>query len=157
MDLLDGAVTAAYEQGGLRFRPRYTPVVRALLVEHPATVTRIAALAGITQPAATQTVALMVREGLLCAETNQHDNRQRNIRFTAYGRRLLPRLQGYWDAADAAASSLDAELPFPLSELLTLATDALAKDPFGSRMQRARKGLPVRRTSKKTGAGVTTS
>ena len=100
IDLLDGAVTAVYESEGLRYRPRFTPVMRALLAHEPASVTHIATLAGITQPAATQTVALMIREGLLRAETNNEDSRQKMIWMTHHGRELVPRLEGRLDSYD---------------------------------------------------------
>ena len=140
IDLLDGAVAAAYEQEGLSYRPRYTPVMRALMRQTPGTVTRIAETAGITQPAATQTIALMVRDGLVFAEPSAEDCRQKMIRMTPYGRDLLPRLEACWDATTAAANSLDAELAYPLSELLDMAIEALAKKPFGERIQTARRG-----------------
>jgi DNA-binding MarR family transcriptional regulator len=76
IDLLDGAVGAAYEDAGLAYRPRYTPVMRALESGEPRTIGQIAEAAGITQPAATQTVALMLREGLLDASPGVRDARQ---------------------------------------------------------------------------------
>ena len=62
IELLDGAVEASYVEAGLNYRPRYTPVMRALAANEALTIGEIAAQAGITQPAATQTVAVMVKE-----------------------------------------------------------------------------------------------
>ena len=90
IELLDGAVAEAYKIEGLHYRPRYTPVMRAMLHQEPASVTQIVGLAGITQPAATQTVALMIREGLLRAETNCEDSRQKMVWLTPYGQELVP-------------------------------------------------------------------
>ncbi len=148
-DLLDGAVAEAYKKDGLTYRPRYTPVMRALVADGPGSVTQIAQTSGITQPAATQTIALMIREGLLSAEPSATDNRQKLIRITPYGCRQLPRLEACWNAATAAANSLDADLPFPLSELLDLAIHALAKQTFAERIDSARQDQANRHPAKK--------
>jgi DNA-binding MarR family transcriptional regulator len=137
IELLDGAVAEEYSRESLNYRPWYTPVMQALMARSPLSVTEIAKTAGITQPAATQTISLMMREGLLVSEVSREDSRQKFIKMTRSGRDLLPRLQKCWEAVTAAANSLDADLPFPLSRLLHLAIEALANEPFGRRIQAA--------------------
>ncbi len=137
IELLDGAVAEQYSRRGLNYRPRYTPVMRALMARSPLSVTEIAKTAGITQPAATQTIALMIREGLLVSEVSLEDSRQKVIKMTRYGCDLLPHLQACWETVTAAANSLDADLPFPLSQLLDLAIESLADESFGTRIQAA--------------------
>ncbi len=149
VDLLDGAVADAYRSDGLNYRPRYTPIMRALIVHDSVGVTQIAQTAGITQPAATQTISLMIRDGLLFSEPSEEDNRQRLIRMTPHGRELLPHLEACWSATTAAAKSLDDDLPFPLSQLLELAIEALAHDPFGARIQAAQEIELSKRSPKK--------
>lgn len=138
-ELLDGAVEAAYAEAGLNYRPRYTPVMRALVAQEPLTIGEIAARACITQPAATQTVALMIREGLLVSEPGVQDARQKQIRLSATGRAMLPALEQCWQATAAAAASLDAELAYPLSAALAGAIEALGRESFGERIRAARK------------------
>lgn len=141
IELLDGAVTAAYEEAGLDYRPRYTPVMRALMNSEPATIGAIAELAGITQPAATQTVALMVKDGLVASAPGEQDARQRLISLTAQGRALLPALQRCWQATAIASANLEAELPFSLAEVLDRTIAALTAKPFGERIREARAEL----------------
>jgi MarR family transcriptional regulator, organic hydroperoxide resistance regulator len=141
IDLLDGAVAAAYEEAGIAYRPRYTPVMRALEGGQPHTVSQIAEAAGITQPAATQTVTLMIKEGLLDAAPGVHDARQKVIRLSANGQALLPQLRLCWQATRAAADSLDRDLPHPLSDTLAAAIAALQTKPFGDRIRKARAKL----------------
>ena len=141
IELLDGAVTAAYEEAGLDYRPRYTPIMRALMANEPATIGFIAEAAGITQPAATQTVALMIKDGLVASKAGAQDGRQKMITLTAKGRELLPALQRCWQATAAASASLEAELPFSLSEVLDSTIQALAAKPFGARIREARTEL----------------
>ena len=153
VELLDGAVAEAYRREGIHYRPRYFPVMQALTAHSPLSVTEIAQAAGITQPAATQTVALMVRDGLVASNQSKADSRQKVITITSQGEDLLPRLQACWDAVAAAANALDSDLPFPLSELLDLAIEALAHNSFESRIQAAaRRDTPRGGPSKQTAA-----
>ena len=73
LDLLDSAVQAGYSQAGLSMRPRYTPVLRALIECEPSTINQIAGAAGISQPLATQTIALMVKDGLVSSTPGKQD------------------------------------------------------------------------------------
>ncbi|RDD80398.1 MarR family transcriptional regulator [Dyella tabacisoli] len=141
VELLDGAVEEAYVLAGQRYRPRFTPVMRALLVCEPSTIGQIAEAAKITQPAATQTVALMIKEGLLASEPGPVDGRQRLIRLSASGRAMLPRLRECWKVTQLAAESLDASLPRPLSQSLDEAIAALEVESFAKRIAKARTQL----------------
>jgi MarR family transcriptional regulator, organic hydroperoxide resistance regulator len=154
IELLDGAVEAAYTDAGLHYRPRYTPVMRALMEAEPLTVGQIAETAGITQPAATQTITLMLGEGLVSAKPGPRDGRQKLIRLTETGRDMLPRLQKCWQATAAAGRSLDGDLPHPLSRLVGQSIDALAAKSFAERIREARAKLPkgVRRAQVRTAA-----
>ena len=138
IELLDGAVQQAYVDAGLQYRPRYTPVMRVLAQQDSATVGELAAQAGITQPAATQTVALMKKEGLLLVEASGADARQRMVRLSPAGQALLPSLQACWQATRGAADSLDAELDFPLSICLAQAIAVLERRSFGERIRAAK-------------------
>ena len=138
IELLDGAVEEAYAAAGLRYRPRFTPVMRALMACEPCTIGQIAEAAKITQPAATQTVALMVKEGLIISEAGSLDSRQRQICLSPHGRAMLPKLHECWKATQMAAESLDASLPRPLSQALDEAIAALDAESFSSRITKAR-------------------
>ena len=147
IELLDGAVGAAYEAEGLVYRPRYTPLMRALAQRDGAGIGELAELAGISQPAATQTIALMVHDDLVTSERGPLDGRQRVVRLTDHGRASMPRLQACWQATAAAAAALDADLTMPLSQLVDEALQALQRESFGQRIQSARaaaeKTVPV--------------
>ncbi|AVR95644.1 MarR family winged helix-turn-helix transcriptional regulator [Pseudoduganella armeniaca] len=141
IELLDGAVAASYEEAGIDYRPRYTPVMRALAQGGPRTVGQIAEAAGITQPAATQTVALMLKEELVATTPSATDARQKLVQLAPRGQALLPQLQRCWAATGAAAASLDADLTYPLSGLLAEAIEVLGRQPFGERIRAARERL----------------
>jgi len=60
----------------------------------------------------------MKKEGLLLVAAGGDDGRQRVVRLSSQGEALLPHLQTCWQATKCAADSLDAELAFPLAELV---------------------------------------
>jgi len=137
IELLDGAVEQSYIDAGLNYRPRYTPVMRALLNQEPLTIGDIAASAGITQPAATQTVGLMVKEGLLTVTASAHDGRQKMVWLSEAGRQMAPRIRQCWQATACAADSIDAQMPYPLSQALADAIAVLEQQSFGERIRAA--------------------
>jgi MarR family transcriptional regulator, organic hydroperoxide resistance regulator len=147
LELLDGAVEQSYLDAGLTFRPRYKPVTKALMAREPLTIGDIADAAHITQPAATQTIALMIKEGIVSAEAGA-DGRQRLIRFTNAGRDLLPGVQVCWQATNLAAATLDDDLGMSFSDVLTKLTVALEAKPFGERIVAARSQLTEMQTHK---------
>jgi DNA-binding MarR family transcriptional regulator len=140
LDLLDGDVQRAYDSLGLHYKPRYTPVVVALLQLGPCHIDQIAQSAGITHSAASQTVGEMVRAGLLTSRPGK-DARQRLVKLTAKARRFVPALQAQWEATRAAAESLDAELGQQLVATLERAIAALQRQPFADRIDAARVAL----------------
>lgn len=136
IELLDNAVEDVYVTAGLPdYRPRFTPVMRVLASRQQATIGEIAAVAGITQPAATQTVTLMQKKGWLHVEAGADDARRRVVSLSAEGQALLPRLEECWRATNLAAQSLDDELDVPLSRCLAQAIKALSARPFGDRIR----------------------
>jgi len=138
LDLLDPAVQCGYREAGLDYRPRYTPVMQVLAERGEATIGAIARAAGISQPAVTQTVALMVADDLVRSEPDPTDARTRVVRLSDRGRDLLGTLREFWAVTEAAARSLDDELPMPLSTLLTEAIRRLEARPFADRLAAAR-------------------
>lgn len=138
IDLLDGEVEAAYAEAGLAWRPRYTPVLRALRRLGPASIKIIAREVGVSHSAASQTVSQMAREGLV-ALTPGADARERIVVLTPATEAMIPALERQQAATNAAAAELDAELSAPLTEVLREAIAALHRRPFGARIAEAAK------------------
>ena len=133
LELLDGDLEKIYRQDGFGYRPRYTPVMKALSKDEHCTIKDIAALSSISHSAASQTVSRMTAEGLVEHRVGT-DGRERLISLTAKGRALLPLLRARWQATQHAADQLDGELSAPLSGLLAEAIDALSQRPFAARI-----------------------
>ncbi len=143
LELLDGDLERSYAAQGLDYRPRYTPVVRALMDSEPLTVGEIAKAVNMSQPAATQTLALMLRQGWVEAEAAPTDARQRLMRLSPKARAQLPQLRSFWAATGTAADELDAELSSPLSALLAEAIAALQQRSFTERRSAAARRRPA--------------
>lgn len=132
-EVVDAGASQHYRAIDLLWRPRYTPVLRALLAGN-ATVTAIVAHSRLTQGAVSQTVALMISDGLLSRE-GVEDGRKSALRITAQGDVLIARLQRHWDVTFAAIDALEAEIGHPLRKVLEDAADALERQGFAQRLQ----------------------
>ncbi|MEE4211224.1 MAG: MarR family winged helix-turn-helix transcriptional regulator [Parvularcula sp.] len=136
IDLLDGGVAEVEADHGRDYRGRYTPVIKALMDGDGKTIGEIAAMAGITHSAASQTVARMVKAGFLEASPGA-DARQRTIRLTPKAQEILPSLQRRWAATNRAALALEEEIGLPLAQAISAAISALEERSFGERIRAA--------------------
>jgi DNA-binding MarR family transcriptional regulator len=133
LDRLDGDVASALADLGLDgYRPRFSPVVR-VLVEEPASVRQIADATGVTHSAASQTVAAMARAGWVAQRVGT-DARERVVELTPRAREALPRIRAEWAVTAAALADLEAELPYPITALVTDLRAALDRTSFRERM-----------------------
>lgn len=136
LELLDGDVVKFYEEAGLDYRPRYTPVMRLLLREGALTVGELAQKSGLTQPAVSQTLREM-RKSDLIADAKASDGRVRRVTLSPYGETLREPLEAQWAATKQAGETLNTGLSYPLAELLAEAIESLEADPFADRIRRA--------------------
>ena len=136
IELLDGEVEAAYAASGLEWRPRYTPVLRALMSLGSGCIKALAVEIGISHSAVSQTVSQMTRDGLVVLKPGA-DARERIVVLTSKTETLIPALQRQWAATNAAADQLDAELSVPLTGVLGEAIAALNQHPFAERITAA--------------------
>ncbi|MGO8956342.1 MAG: MarR family winged helix-turn-helix transcriptional regulator [Streptosporangiaceae bacterium] len=134
LDLMDADIaTVLTDLGVTGYRPRFSPVVRALVALGPVPIRDLAKAISVTHSAASQTVAQMRARGLVVL-TPGEDARQRVVHLTSKSRALLPGIEAEWAATASAATELDAELPFPLAELVPAIAAALRQRPFRQRM-----------------------
>jgi DNA-binding MarR family transcriptional regulator len=134
LDEMDGDIaTVLADLGAAGYRPRFSPVVRALVALGPVPIRDVARAIGVTHSAASQTVAQMRSRGLVAIEPGE-DARQRVVFLTASARALLPTIEAEWAATASATAEMDAELPFPLAELVPAVAAALDRRRFRQRM-----------------------
>jgi DNA-binding MarR family transcriptional regulator len=135
LELLDGDVQHMYDELQIEYRPRYTPIVRALLTAEPRTIRNIAEEIGMTHSAVSQSVAQMKKQGLVRVLSGTSDARERNVHLTAKCRAKLPVLEQQWAATEAAADALDSELTVSLRTGVTEAIAHLERRPFRERIR----------------------
>jgi len=134
LEILDGDVAKFDADLGLGdYRPRFSPVVRALVALGPSSIRDLARAISVTHSAASQTVAQMSRRGLVALETGA-DARQRIVHLTAMAESLLPTIEAEWAVTEAAVRELEAELPFPLTETLAAILRAVERRSLRQRL-----------------------
>lgn len=131
---LDGAVERSYADAGLDYRPRYTPIVRALIRHGPATIRALSSHACVTHSAAGQTVNQMADRGLVTLTAGE-DARERIVALTPVAESIIPRLERIWANTEAAARTLDEDLGLSLPDVLARTLDLLEERPFVERLQ----------------------
>lgn len=136
IDHLDGAVEQSYVDAGLDYRPRFTPILRALLNEGAASLRALSARTGVTHSAVSQTISQMASRGWVSLEPGA-DARERIVALTPFALEHLPALERCWAATAAASEALDADLGQPLAEVLARALEALDRQPFRDRLAAA--------------------
>jgi DNA-binding MarR family transcriptional regulator len=134
LDLMESDIASVLADLGLPdYRPRFSPIVRALVALGPMPIRDLARAVGVTHSAASQTVAEMTKRGFVALEPGR-DARQRVVRLTERATNALPAIEAEWAATRSAAEELDAELPFPLSDLVPAIASALERKPFRQRI-----------------------
>jgi DNA-binding MarR family transcriptional regulator len=134
LDEMDDDIASVLEDLGTPgYRPRFSAIVRALVALGPVPIRDIARAIAVTHSAASQTVAEMARRGFVVLKPGQ-DARQRVVHLTAKARALLPDIEAEWAATASAAAEMDAELPFPLAELVPAIAAALQRRGFRQRV-----------------------
>jgi DNA-binding MarR family transcriptional regulator len=134
LEEMDGDIATVLSDLGMPgYRPRFSPVVRALGALGPVPIRDLAAAIGVTHSAASQTVAQMCSRGFVTIGPGA-DARQRVVHLTAKARALLPQIEAEWEATASAGAEMDTELPVPLAELVSALAAALARRPFRQRI-----------------------
>ena len=136
-ELVESGAEEEYRAMKLTYRPRYTPVLRAMSAGAE-TVTDITERSKLTQGAISQTVSLMQKDGLVERHALD-DGRKSAIRLTRQGKKLLGALEPHWDVTFAAIRELEREIGRPLIQTLADAATALERSDFAERLRSARK------------------
>jgi DNA-binding MarR family transcriptional regulator len=129
----DDIATVLADLGTPGYRPRFSAIVRALVALGPVPIGDLARAIAVTHSAASQTVAQMASRGFVELRPGE-DARQRVVHLTDRARALLPKIEAEWAATASAAAEMDAELPFPLTELVPAIAAALARRSFRQRI-----------------------
>ena len=99
----------------------------------PMTITELAASVQRTHSAISQKVADMRRAGLV-RTTPGPDARSKRVELTERAREIVPRLAAEWRATEAAVAEIEAEIPYPLTRVVSDIEVALDRRSFHDRI-----------------------
>jgi DNA-binding MarR family transcriptional regulator len=99
----------------------------------PMTITELAESVQRTHSAISQKVAAMRAAGLV-RTTAGADARTKKVALTAKTRRIVDRLAAEWRATEAAIADLEAEIPYPLTRVVSEIEEALQRRSFHDRL-----------------------
>jgi DNA-binding MarR family transcriptional regulator len=119
-------------------------VMELLRLHHsgPMTITELAESVERTHSAMSQKVAAMRKAGWV--RTSQGtDARSKKITLTTKATRIISQLAAEWRATEAASAELEAELPYPLSRVVTDMETALRRKSFHDRIAEKLKADPA--------------
>ncbi len=75
-----------------------------------------------------------MRAAGLVRTTAGADARSKKVKLTAKASRIVDRLAAEWRAAEAAIAEIEAEIPYPLSRVVTDIQEALQRKSFHDRI-----------------------
>ncbi len=102
---MDRQVQELYREHGLRLEPRWFPEIQVLM-QGQATVTEIARVLDVTQPAVSQVVGKLRRENLVDSQPDPKDERRQIIWLNDRGRKMVKEAEPIWAAIGKAATEL---------------------------------------------------
>lgn len=133
---MDDDIARIYVERGLAgIRPRFVMPLIRLGRQREMTVRQLADSLDVTHSAMSQTVDAMRRAGLVRSRPGA-DARTRQVVLTKRARQVVPLLEAEWRATERAVAELDAEVPYPLSQVVTDLEAALARRSFHDRVVR---------------------
>lgn len=135
-ELFDSGSEKTYPELTVHYRPRYTPVMRAI-VAGATTVSEITSVTFLTQGAVSQTVSLMEKDGLLRREALP-DARKNALRLTPLGRSVQRDLEVHWQSIFLAVDRLEKETGLPIMKTLEQTIKALDERSAEGRIEEAK-------------------
>ena len=129
-------VLRVVQKTGLTIQPSQYPVLAALDRQGPMTVGDMVGVTGLSQPAVTRCLSLLVDQGLVETSRVHRDQRHKTVALTEAGRQAMQRSKTeIWPQVEAAAIALCENLSGPLLEQIGAIEDALAKNSLFTRIE----------------------
>lgn len=133
-EAMDADIARIYAEssvGGLK--PSFVMELLRLNARGPMTITELAESVQRTHSAISQKVAAMRSAGLV-RTTAGSDARTKKVTLTAKARRITGQLAAEWRATEAAVAEIEAEIPYPLSRVVTDIEQARRRKSFHDRI-----------------------
>ena len=131
---MDADIARIYAEAQIvGLKPSFVMELLRLHARGPMTITELAGSVQLTHSAVSQKVAAMRAAGLI-RTTAGADARSKKVTLTARARRITGRLAAEWRATEAAVAEIEAEIPYPLSRVVTDIEEALRRKSFHDRI-----------------------
>lgn len=131
---MDADIARVYAEAQITgLKPSFVMELIRLHTRGPMTITELAESVLRTHSGTSQKVAAMRAAGLV-RTTPGADARSKKVTLTAKARRIAGRLAAEWRATEAALADLEAEIPYPLSQVVTDIEEALQRKSFHDRI-----------------------
>ncbi|WP_414503951.1 MarR family winged helix-turn-helix transcriptional regulator [Streptomyces sp. NEAU-L66] len=131
---MDAEIARIYAEERIAgLKPSYVMELLRLHARGPMTITELAGSVGRTHSALSQKVAAMRAAGWV--ETVAGDDaRSKKVALTDRARGIVGRLAAEWRATEAALAEIEAEIPYPLTQVVTDIEQVLARKSFHDRI-----------------------
>jgi DNA-binding MarR family transcriptional regulator len=127
-------IARLYAQADIQgLRPSYVLELIKLHVRGPMTIGELAEAVQRTHSALSQKVAAMRAAGLVRTTTGP-DARSKKVTLTPKANGIVGKLMAEWRATEAAVADLEAEIPYPLSQVVADIEKALRGKSFHDRI-----------------------
>ena len=131
---MDADIARVYTEAQISgLKPSWVMELLRLHARGPMTITELARSVQLTHSAVSQKVAAMHAAGWVRTTTGT-DARSKKVTLTAKARRITGRLAAEWRATEAAIADIEAEIPYPLSQVVTDIAEALQRKSFHDRI-----------------------
>ena len=131
---MDREIGRVYAESGIPdLKPVWVVVILRLRAKGPMTIADLARSLDNTHSALSQKVAAMRAAGWL--ETSPGpDARSKKVSLTPKAEAIAGRLAAEWRATEASIAEIEAEIPYPLSRVVTDIEEALRRRSFHDRI-----------------------
>jgi DNA-binding MarR family transcriptional regulator len=131
---MDADIARIYTEADVTgLKPGWVLELLRLHSHGPMTIAELARSVGRTHSAMSQKVAAMRAAGWVRTLAGS-DARSKKVVLTAKASRLAGRMAAEWRATEAAIAEIEAEIPYPLSRVVTDIEEALRRRSFHDRI-----------------------
>jgi DNA-binding MarR family transcriptional regulator len=131
---LDDDIARLYAESDIEgVKPSFVMELIRLHHQGPMTITELAESVQRTHSAMSQKVAAMRAAGMVQTTTGA-DARSKEVSLTPRAAAVVDRLVAEWQATEATVAEIEAELPYPLSQVVSDIQEVLARKSFHDRI-----------------------
>ena len=133
-DAMEADIARVYAEWRIEgLKPSFVLELLRLHASGPMTITELARSVQHTHSGTSQKVAAMRAAGWV-RTTPGADARTKRVELTSKAARIVGLLAAEWRATEAATAEIEAEIPYPLSQVVTDIEEALRRKSFHDRI-----------------------